>query len=309
MHFQLAWRNIWRNPRRTAVIMTAIIIGVWNMIFLGALMRGISDEMVRNGIATLTGHIQIHQKGYQNDPVVENSIADPEAVKTALKKTLPKGARWAARVRVNAIASNARHTAGVTFVGIDPAHEARVSFIGKAVTEGCYLREDDKYGIVVGKALVDKFETKLGHKLVLMSQDTNREIASRAFRIVGIFRAEMQATEKQFVFVSKTSAQYMLKLKNSISEISIILPGQEEVKQVADNLRANLPSADYEVQTWQELLPLIIAYLNIYDGFMYIWFIVVFIAMGFGIVNTTLMAVFERMREFGLFKALGMKPG
>ncbi len=309
MHFQLAWRNIWRNPRRTAVIMTAIIIGVWNMIFLGALMRGISDEMVRNGIATLTGHIQIHQKGYQNDPVVENSMADPEAVKTALKKTLPNGARWAARVRVNAIASNARHTAGVTFLGIDPAHEARVSFIGKAVTEGRYLREDDKYGIVVGKALVDKFETKLGYKLVLMSQDTNREIASRAFRIVGIFRAEMQATEKQFVFVSKTSAQYMLKLKNSISEISIILPGQEEVKQVADNLRANLPSADYEVQTWQELLPLIIAYLNIYDGFMYIWFIVVFIAMGFGIVNTTLMAVFERMREFGLFKALGMKPG
>jgi len=119
----------------------------------------------------------------------------------------------------------------------------------------------------------------------------------------------MQATEKQFVFVSKTSAQHMLKLKNNISEISIILPDQKEVRQVADNLQANLPSADYEVQTWQELLPLIIAYLNIYDGFMYIWFIVVFIAMGFGIVNTTLMAVFERMREFGLFKALGMKPG
>lgn len=289
--------------------MTAIIIGVWNMIFLGALMRGISDEMVRNGISTLTGHIQIHHKGYRNDPVIENSMADPEVVKTALKKTLPKGARWAARVRVNAIASNARHTAGVTFVGIDPAHEAGVSFIGKAVTEGRYLREDDKYGIVAGKALVDKFETKLGHKLVLMSQDTDREVASRAFRIIGIFRAEMQATEKQFVFVSKTSAQHMLKLKNSISEISIMLPGQEEVRQVADNLQADLPSADYEVQTWQELLPIIIAYLNIYDGFMYIWFIVVFIAMGFGIVNTTLMAVFERMREFGLFKALGMKPG
>jgi len=177
MHFQLAWRNIWRNPRRTAVIMIAIIIGVWTMIFLGALMRGISDEMVRNGISTLTGHIQIHHKSYQNDPVIENSMADPEAVKTALKKTLPKGARWAARVRVNAIASNARHTAGVTFVGIDPAHEVEVSFIGKAVTEGRYLREDDKYGIVAGKALMDKFETKLGHKLVLMSQDADREVA------------------------------------------------------------------------------------------------------------------------------------
>ena len=308
MYSQLAWRNIWRNPRRTAVIMTAIIIGVWSMIFLGALMRGISDEMVRNGIATLTGYIQVHHRGYRNDPVIENSMTDPDIVETALKKTLPVGARWASRVRVNAVASNARHTAGVTFVGIDPVREARVSFIGKTVTEGRYLKDDDKYRIVVGKALVDKFETRLGHKLVLMSQDTDREIASRAFRIVGIFKAEMQATEKQFVFVTGAAAQHMLKLKNGISEVSVILPDKKEVKHMADNLRAALPSADYEVQTWRELLPLITAYLDIYDGFIFIWFIVVFIAMGFGIVNTTMMAVFERIREFGLFKALGMKP-
>jgi len=288
--------------------MTAIIIGVWSMIFLGALMRGISDGMVRNGIATLTGHIQVHHKGYRNDPVIENSMTDPDIVKTALKKTLPAGVQWASRVRVNAVASNARHTAGVTFVGIDPVREVMVSFIGKAVTEGRYLKDDDKYGILVGKALVDKFETRLGHKLVLMSQDTDREIASRAFRIVGIFRAEMQATEKQFVFVTKAAAQHMLKLKNGISEVSIILSDQKEVKRVTDDLRAALPPADYEVQTWRELLPLITAYLDIYDGFIFIWFIVVFIAMGFGIVNTTLMAVFERIREFGLFKALGMKP-
>jgi len=308
MHFQLAWRNIWRNPRRTAVIMTAIIVGVWSMIFLGALMRGISDGMVRNGIATLTGHIQVHHRGYRNDPVIENSMADPEVVKTAMEKVLPVGAQWASRVRFNAVANNARHTAGVTFVGIDPVREAGVSFIGKAVTEGRYLKDDDKYGIVAGKALVDKFETRLGRKIIMMSQDTDREIASRAFRIVGIFRAEMEATEKQFVFVTRTAAQHMLKLKNGISEVSVILPDQKEVKQVADNLRAALPSADYEVQTWRELLPLITAYLDIYDGFIFIWFIVVFIAMGFGIVNTTLMAVFERIREFGLFKALGMKP-
>ena len=308
MHLQLAWRNIWRNPKRTAVIMTAIIIGVWSMIFLGALMRGISDGMVRNGIATLTGHIQIHHTGYRDDPVIENSMTDPEVVKTVLRKTLPDGAQWTSRVRVNAVASNARHTAGVTFVGIDPAQEAGISFIGKAVTEGRYLRDDDKNGIVVGRALVDKFETRLGRKIIMMSQDTDREVASRAFRIVGIFKAEMQATEKQFVFVTKEAAQHMLKLKNGISEVSVILPDQKEVRHAADNVSAALPLADYEVQTWRELLPLITAILQIYDGFMYIWFVVVFIAMGFGIVNTTLMAVFERIREFGLFKSLGMKP-
>ncbi|NVL92919.1 MAG: ABC transporter permease [Desulfobacterales bacterium] len=308
MYFRLGWRNIWRNPRRTLVIMTAVIIGVWSMIFLGSLMRGIADQMVRNGIATLTGHIQVHHNGYRDDPVIENSITDPEAVETALKRFLPPGARWSHRVRVNAIASNARHSSGVTLVGIDPQREAKISFIGGAVTQGRYMNPDNRNGIVVGKALVDKFKTKLGRKLVLMSRDTDGEIASRAFRILGIFRAETEATEKRFVFVTLLAAQQMLKLEKGISEVSITLPSHREVHQVAHALRAGLPSDQYEIHTWQELLPLVTAVLKLYDGFIFLWFLVVFIAMGFGIVNTILMAVFERIREFGLLNALGMKP-
>jgi ABC-type lipoprotein release transport system permease subunit len=291
------------------VIMTAVVVGVWSMIFLGALMRGVADQMVRNGIATLTGHIQVHHKGYRSDPVIENSITDPGEVEAALGIHLPPGAEWTPRVRVNAIASNARHTSGVTIVGIDPPREAQLSFIGQAVKLGSYLQPNDPYGIMVGKALVDKFETRLDHKLVLMSQDAGRGIASRAFRIVGIFRAETAATEEQFVFVTISAAQKMLKLNQGISEVSIVLPARREVHQVAEALRAALSGTLYEVQTWQELLPLVTAIMKLYDGFIFLWFLVVFIAMGFGIVNTALMAVFERIREFGLLKALGMKPG
>ena len=308
MNFRLGWRNIWRNPRRTLVIMSAVIIGVWSMIFLGALMRGITDQMVRNGIATLTGHIQVHHKDYRNDPVIENSITEPEAVETTLNDILPPGSRWTPRVRVNAIASNARHSSGVTLVGVEPRREDKISFVAQAITQGRFLKPVDKNGIVVGKALADKFETKLGRKLVLMSQDTKREIASRAFRIVGIFRAEMEATEKQFVFITMSAAQQMLELKKDISEISIILTDYQEVDQVTVALRTALSTTDYEVQSWQELLPMVTAVLKMYDGFIFLWFLVVFIAMGFGLVNTTLMAVFERIREFGLLKALGMKP-
>jgi len=308
MYFQIAWRNIWRNPRRTTVILLAVIIGVWNMIFLAALTRGMEHGMIKNGISTLTGHLQIHHKGYRNDPVIDNSMSDPENIVSALEKTLPPGVHWASRVRVNAVVSNARHTSGITLVGIDPEPEAGVSFIGQAVTQGRYLTPDDTYGIVVGKALVEKYETKIGRKLILMSQDTDREIASRAFRIVGIFRAEMEATEKQFAFVTMPAAQQMLKLGNSISEVSIVLTDHTDNSRVAGSLKNVLPADKYEVNTWQELLPILTAYLKLSDGFMFIWYVVVFIAMGFGIVNTTLMAVFERIREFGLLKSLGMKP-
>jgi len=308
MFFQLGWRNIWRNRRRTLVILTAVVIGVWSMIFLGALMRGIADQFVRNGIATLTGHIQVHHQGYRSDPAVQNSIEHPATVKAALTAVLPPDARWAPRVRVSAVASNARHSTGVTMVGIDPPREAAISFIGGAITEGRYLRDEDVYGILVGKALLKKFETHVGYKLVLMSQDTEGEIASRAFRIVGVYRAEMETTERQFVFVTMSAAQQMLKLHTGISEVAILLAVPGEARQVADTLRAELPADEYEVNTWQELLPMVTAIMKIYDWFIYLWFLVVFIAMGFGIVNTTLMAVFERIKEFGLLKALGMKP-
>jgi ABC-type lipoprotein release transport system permease subunit len=309
IYFQLAWRNIWRNPRRTIVIMLAVIIGVWSMVFLGALMRGLEVGMIKNGIATLTGNIQIHHQEYRNDPVIDHSITDTREVKAALKQTLPPGARWSFRVRVSAIASNARHSSRVTLVGIDPKHEAAVSFIGQAVTRGRYLGPRDTYGIVVGQALVDMFDTKIGHKLVLMSQASDGEIASKAFRIIGVFRAEMLATEKQFAFVTLPVAQHMLKLNEGISEISIALSNDQDTKRLATALKAKLPSDTYDIDPWWDLLPILNAYLELSDGFVFIWYVVVFISMGFGIINTMLMAVFERIREFGLFKAMGMKPG
>ena len=309
MYLQLAWRNIWRNPRRTIVILIAVFIGVWSMVLLGALMRGIAVGMIKNGIATLTGDIQIHHQGYHDDPAIENSISYPQGLEKTLNELLPAGALWSSRVRVNAIANNARHSSGVTMVGVDPAKEAKVSFIGTAISSGRYLEPNDSNGILIGEALLEKFETKIGHKLVLMSQAANQEIASRAFRIVGVFKAEMESTEKQFVFVTLSASQKMLKLGAGISEISILLPQEYENLEVDHKLKSALPHDKFEIQSWQELLPFQTAYLRILDGFMWFWFLIVFVAMGFGVVNTTLMAVFERMREFGLMKALGMKPG
>lgn len=311
MLLQLGWRNIWRNPRRTAVILMAVVIGVWAMIFLGGLMRGIGDQLVKNGVATLTGHIQIQQRGFRSDPVVENRIADPQAIYAMLESadTLPPDAHWTPRVRVNAVGANARHSRGITLVGIDPPREARVSFIADAVTRGRYLQPADPHGAIVGKALAETFETDTGNKLVLMSQDRSGEIASRAFRIVGIFRAETEAVEEQYVFVHLDAAQEMLSIRADICEISILLAQGDHAPRVAETLRSQLNPDQYVVFTWRELLPMVRAVLRMYDGFILIWFLTVFIAMGFGLVNTILMAVFERIREFGLLRAMGMKPG
>ena len=309
MHFQLSWRNIWRNPRRTVIILIAVSMGVWSMVVLGALWHGMVNQMIRNGIATLTGHIQIHRKDYRNDPVVENSIQHPDRVAAVLDEHLPEQAVWSSRIRVTSVAANARHSAGVTVLGIDPEKEAAVSFIAGAVRQGRYLAADDRYGILIGRALADKFGTRLGRKVVLMSQDTTGEIGSRAFRITGIYRAEMEATEKQFVFITKPAARKLLKLKNAVSEFAVVLPEEDppDLEAVRAALQADLP-ANMKVETWPEILPMVKTYVELIQSWNWIWYLVVFIAMGFGIVNTLLMAVYERMRDFGVLKALGMRP-
>ena len=308
MDVRLAWRNLWRNPRRTGVILTAVCIGVWSMIFLGSLMRGIMQGMIDNGISTLTGDVLIQHQAYPRDPSVANSLPDSTALDQALAAALPEGSRTAKRIRVSAVVSNARHTSGVKLVGIEPEREARVSFIGTSPIQGSLLSSGDDRSILIGQALAEQFETGPGRKLIVMSQNRQGEIASRAYRILGLFDAEMRSTEKGTVFVTRSSASAMLGMDDLLSEVSVILPEHSQADAVKDRLQSRLPGSTFLVRTWKEALPLLEIYIQLYDGFILIWFIIVFIAMGFGIVNTTLMAVFERMREFGLLKSLGMRP-
>lgn len=313
MILQMAWRNIWRNTRRSMVLLLAILVGVWSLVFITAFMMGMLDSMRNNAISNLTGHVQVHAKGFRQDPVIENSMPRAEPVEAALDRALPAGGAWSGRIRVGGVVNTARDSAGVTIVAVDPTAEARVSFFGPdAIAEGKLFEPDDPYGVVIGRALAKEFETEPGKKMVLMAQDLGGEIASRAFRIRGLFRTDLEAKEKAFVFISLPAAREMLGLKRGLSEFAALLPDIEQSEAVAERLAAALaredPGQAYEVATWKELLPLIATYLGSVDTYIYLWYLVVFVAMGFGIVNTVLMAVLERVREFGLLKALGMKP-
>ncbi len=314
MHFQVSWRNIWRNPKRTGIILTAVIIGAWTMLIFGGLSRGMMESTLSNALNTLTGHIQVQTPEYRDDPVIENRIGNPGALKTVLNEALPAGAKWAFRIQISGVASNARNSEGVTIVGIDPDREAALSFYGDNVSQGRLLTHEDDHGIFVGQALMDNFETKLGRKLVLMTQGADRETASRAFKIRGTFRAEMEGTEKRYVFITLKAARKLLGV-DAVTSACIKLPEDKTqngtnlaiLDQTTRELSLNLPEG-LTALSWGQLLPLLKGYLSMFDSFMLLWYLVVFMAMAFGLVNTMLMAVLERTREFGLLKALGMKP-
>lgn len=312
MHFQLSWRNIWRNPKRTLIILTAVVIGAWTMLAFSALSRGFMASTLSTALNNLTGHIQIQAPQFRDDPSVENRVENPGSIAETLQNILPREARWTFRIQVGGAVSNARNTKGITIVGIDPEKEPGISFYGEQLSAGKLLKQGDKRGIIIGHALAKEFETKPGRKLVLMTQGADGETSSAAYKIRGIFRAELEATEKQFLFITLPAAQKLIGVGEAITNVCIKLPDTDTLDMTAtDNIITSISAAlpkNVAVLAWPDLLPLLKGYLDIFDSFMLLWYVVGFVAMAFGLVNTMIMAVLERTREFGLLKALGMKP-
>jgi ABC-type lipoprotein release transport system permease subunit len=304
--FRLAWRNLWRNHRRTLIMLTAIVIGVWAMIFMTALMRGMVDDMVKDGVSVLPGHVQIHHQDFRDDPTISNVIAPPTGQLLEVLNR-PEVVAWATRIRVPAVISSERDTRGVTLVGIEPERERDLSFVADDVTDGRFLESRDDRGLVVGRKLVEKLETGLGKRVVIMSQDPKNEIADRGFRIVGIFDSKLAQYEEGYVFGGEGAIQDLLGVGDAISEVAILGTDYRDVEGL-HQLVVDAAGPDVEVLPWNELDTYLGSMLAVMDGFVVVWIVVVFLALSFGLVNTLVMAVFERVREIGLMLALGMTP-
>ena len=302
----LAWRNLWRNHRRTLIMMLAISVGVWAMIFMTALMRGMVDQMLKEGINALPGHVQVHHPAYRDDPSIENSMEQPgPAFSAALQH--PEVTAWSSRVRVPAMISSERDNRGVTLLGVDPASEIALGFDPDSIIEGRFLESPGDNGLVIGRKLLQRLETDLGKRVVVMSQDPDNNIADRGFRVVGVYKAKLTATEEAFVYAGRDTVQALLGLQQQVSEIAVGGRNYREVDAL-QSLVLTASGPDVEVLNWKELDGYLGTMMRVMDGFVLVWVIVIFLALSFGLVNTLMMAVFERVREIGLMQALGMKP-
>jgi len=302
----LAWRNLWRNYRRTLIMLAAITVGVWAMIFMTALMRGMVDDMLHNGIRNLPGEVQIHHPKYRDDPSINNSISLPDdKLLNALQTKNIKA--WTTRVRVPAVISSERDTRGVTLIGVEPDNELKISFDIDNIIEGRFLTDNDDTGLVIGKKMAERLETGLGKRVVIMSQDPDNNIADRGFRVVGIYKAKIASLEELYVYTGIGTVQTLLKLENKISEIAINGDNYRLVDSWYPVIK-NAAGENHETLTWYEVDTYLGSMLDMMDGFILVWVIVIFLALSFGLINTLMMAVFERIREIGLMQALGMRP-
>jgi ABC-type lipoprotein release transport system permease subunit len=300
----LAWRNLWRNPLRTVITLIVVATGLYSILCFAALLQAWAQSSRETVLNLMTGSGQIHATGYLDDPTVSHRMPAPGVALTTALNRAPIDA-WVSRVRVPAVVQSEYKTLPLTLVGVDPAGEARISTIPQMIADGRYLSDGTDAGIVLGQHLAERLKTRVGKHIIIMGQAADGTLAQQAYTVVGLFAGNMPA-EDEFAFTGIKTAQSMLGIGDDLSEISFEVPDGQPLAGAIAALQQAAPGLD--VRPWTTLSPLAAAMDEFMQAFVYIWLWIMFVLMAIGIVNTQLMAVFERTREFGLLEALGMQP-
>lgn len=298
----VAWRNVWRNKRRSMIILVSIMVGVIATVLMDALSRGMIVQMLENQIRSHISHLQIHRDGFRDNPVIQATIPNADSVENALKAV--QGISYSPRVLTYGLISSASNSAGIFLVGVDAEREKRITSVSASLVAGEYLT-DKPNEAVVGEALAEKLGVGLGDRIVAMASAVDGHVGSDVFRIVGLFETFSSEFDKSTMYVPIANAQSMLALRGQVSEFALITSDLERLPAIQKTLKEQL-GEKYEVYTYGEIVPLLLAVVDMYDQSMAIFYAIIGIALIFGIINTMLMSVFERIHEFGVLKAIGM---
>ena len=307
MIWSIAWKNIWRNKVRSLVVVLAIALGLLGGIFSSAVLKGTSDQRVREAVSRETSHLQIHNPLYVEDQEVTYSIgSDYKKISTVLD-TIRSVEAWSPRVKFLAMAQSANAGIGVVIIGIDPERERKVTEIHSLICDSCggWFKGGKGVPVVVGQALVKKLRVRLNSKIILTFQDLQGNLTGGAFRICGIYRTSNSVFDEMNIFVGRSEICALLGADSSMShEIAIRMKDAGETERVQKLLQSSFPNL--KVRNWKEIDPILGMLNDFMDVWLYLFMGIILLALGFGIVNTMLMAILERTRELGMLAAIGM---
>ncbi len=313
MLFSFAWKNVFRNKLRSSLIVISVALGLTGGLFYMGFSNGMTQQQIDNTIKAYVANLQLHHPQYLLNDEIEFTIDNAaEKVAEILKIKEVKGA--SSKIRATAMIATGETGTGVFVYGIDPKQEVNVTYIHNKVVAGTYFHTKLRNPILIGQKLAKKLNVKPKSKVVITIQDTQGNLTSGLFKVAGIFNAENSIFEEGNVFVRKSDLANLIAFDTTkATEIAVLLKHNDytdEVKSKIEKLFADeISSGKLAVQTWYEIQPMLKMMNDMTIQFTLIFLVIILAALGFGIVNTMLMSVMERSREFGMLLAVGMSGG
>lgn len=307
LYLKLAWRNIWRHKRRTIIIIIALAMCMWLMMFYDGLVAGFTDSIYGNAVKILGGNIQVHAAGYSENSVSSSLMPlgnDQQIAAYAL--TVPNVVGASRRIETDGLATSPEGAFGVSIIGIEPELEAPLSVLSKNVESGEYLKSSDGDVVFIGRGMADELGIEVGDKFTLIGRDVHNQMRKRTMTVGGIYNVNMPELEKGIVYMSLAEAQQLYDLNGESTMVMVTLKNLGKEKAVISALTKQFPSID--IGSWQTKYPELTSAITTKSGAMNIFGFVIILIAGIGILNMLLMAVYERTREIGFLGAMGIRP-
>jgi len=304
MLFQIAWRNIWRNKSRSLVVISSIIIGVWAGIFILSFTWGLYKNNINESVYKQLSHIQIHHPNFKEDNDSKFTIPNTNEIVKQFQSD-DRIASVSSRVISMGMITSPTTASGVKIYGINPSSEVTQIRLNENVREGFYFDSGKENEILIGEKLAKKLKVKLKSKVVLTFTNVNSEIVSGAFKVGGIYRSKNISLDEVNVYVQQEHLQELLELNPSESnEIAILVKDEEQLDTIKNYSKTAVPKG--KIEDWKELSPELGMIIESFNLYTYIISGIILLALTFGIINTMLMAVLERIRELGMLMAIGL---
>ncbi|MBE0661887.1 MAG: ABC transporter permease [Bacteroidales bacterium] len=300
---KISWRNIWRNPKRSMVMIIAITLGLWAGVSVSALMFGLLDQRFKTSIEQHVSHLQIHNPEFLKDNNVKYGIAESESLMAAVSSD-PEIKTFSGRTIVNGMLATATLTRGINIIGIDPLAEANTTGLDRNIFEGTYFVESGRNPVLIGKKLAEKTKLQIRSRLVLTFQNKDGELVSASFRVAGIFQSANTMLDERNIYVLQTDIIGYIGHDETINELAIVAHDLETVNGLSESYSQRFPGLS--VRTWAEISPELSYMQEMSESMLMIILAIILFALAFGLVNTMLMSVFERVHELGMLMAVGM---
>lgn len=313
MLLMLAWRNLWRHRKRTIITLSSIGIGFG----LAVLSIGIGDashnSLIRNAINLGEGHITVQARGYIEAPANHKYLHEGLSLANKLD-ALNLNANIEPRISLQVLSSTANNSVGAALEGLSSKHDPRVHMLEPLLTKGVWIKPGDLRGIVIGDGMARKLKAKVGSKVVLMAGKKGGDSQAQLGRVRGIFKSPVPEMNDYLIFSDIQFARRFLEGEGAdikqlpVTRFAIFLNDAESssLDDIRDKVKASVDSNQVIAMDWQDMMPQLVQFIAIDDAGNYVFLILILIMVVFGVLNTVLMSVLERTREFGLLRALGL---